>query len=580
ETELEETDEATVEAIQLPALTIEKTADVSSVDAAGDVINYTLTVTNTGNVTLNSVKITDPLTGYDNLYGQMVPGQVVNVTTTYTVTLADMDKGSILNVATVSGFIGDKVVSDQDEEVVEVIQKPSISIEKTADVSSVDAAGDVINYTLTVTNTGNVMLNSVKITDPLTGYDNLYGQMVPGQVVIITTTYTVTLADMDKGSILNVATVSGFIGNKEVSDQDEEVVEVIQKPSISIEKTSDVSSVNAAGDEINYTLTVTNTGNMMLNSVKITDPLTGYDNLFGQMVPGQVVEIQTSYTVTQSDIDSGSILNVATVEGFGGETKVSDSAEAIVTANQNPAIKVEITDNNPTLEKPGDEIPYTIVVTNTGNVTLDNVTVVDTVTGTVVNVGTLAPGESKTIEVSYPITQEDIDRGNVTNEATATGESPNQGDDDPTDTDSVTTPILYRPSIQMVKTADKEEVREAGEIITYTLTVTNTGNVTMSNVTISDPLTGLNQVLGTMAPGQVISVVTTYTVTIGDLEGSNLLNVATVTAKGPRDGDVFEDKDEVSVGIGANEIIANDDDYGTFFLRFGGVIGNILDNDR
>ncbi|WP_166637326.1 DUF7507 domain-containing protein, partial [Algoriphagus boseongensis] len=565
ETQVSDQDDAKVNAIQNPAISIEKTSDVSEVNNAGDVIKYTLTVTNTGNVTLNSVKISDPLTGYDNLYGSMVPGQVIKVETSYTVTQSDVDSGSILNVATAEGFNGNEKVSDQDDAVVKATQSPAISIEKTSDVSEVNNAGDVIKYTLTVTNTGNVTLSSVKISDPLTGYDNLYGSMVPGQVIKVETSYTVTQSDVDSGSILNVATAEAFNGNEKVSDQDDAVVKATQSPAISIEKTSDVSEVNNAGDVIKYTLTVTNTGNVTLNSVKISDPLTGYDNLYGSMVPGQVIKVETSYTVTQSDIDSGSILNVATAEGFNGNEKVSDQDDAVVTAVQNPDIDIEITDNEPVLEKPGDEIPYTIVVTNTGNVTLDNVTVVDTKTGTVVNVGTLAPGESKTIEATYPITQEDVDTGSVKNEATATGESPNEGDNNPTATDEVTTPIAYLPGIQLVKTADKEIVREAGEVITYTLTVTNTGNVTLAGVVVKDPLTGLNQNLGTIAPGQVINVTTNYTVTTSDLEKATLVNIAQVLVKGPRDGEDISDEAEEVVGVGANEIIANDDDFGTYF---------------
>ncbi|MDX5337879.1 MAG: DUF11 domain-containing protein, partial [Cyclobacteriaceae bacterium] len=349
--------------------------------------------------------------------------------------------------------------------------------------------------------------------------------------------------------------------------------------SISLTKTPNVQSVNNAGDVIIYTLTVTNTGNAILNNVTVVDPLTGFNQNIGSLAGGQSSNLETSYTATQSDIDAGSILNVATANGVANNSQVSAQAEAVVTAIQNPAINIEITDNNPVLTNPGDEIPYTIVVTNTGNVTLENVTVVDTVTGTVVNVGTLAPGESKTIEANYPITQEDIDRGSVTNEATATGESPNQGDDNPTDTDEVTTPITPVPGIQLNKTADKNVIREAGEVVNYTLTVTNTGNVTLYDVTVSDPMTGLNEDIGSIAPGESVSVETEYVVTAEDLEGENLVNLASVTGTLPDGETKIGDEDTETVGVGANEIIANDDEYGTFFLRFGGVIGNILDND-
>ncbi|TDQ16895.1 putative repeat protein (TIGR01451 family), partial [Algoriphagus boseongensis] len=333
---------------------------------------------------------------------------------------------------------------------------------------------------------------------------------------------------------------------------------------ITLTKTADVESVDNAGDVITYTLTVTNTGNSALSNVTITDPLTGLNQNVGSLAGGESTNVQTSYTVTQADVDKGEILNIASVKGTAINAEVSAQDDAVVTAVQNPDIDIEITDNDPVLDEPGDEIPYTIVVTNTGNVTLDNVTVVDTKTGTVVNVGTLAPGESKTIEATYPITQEDVDTGSVKNEATATGESPNEGDDNPTATDEVTTPILQLPGILVEKSADKDVIREAGEVVVYTITVTNTGNVVLNNVVVKDPLTGLEQSIGTLSAGQSVSVETSYTVTVDDLVKETLVNVATVTAEAP-DGEDISDEAEEVVGVGANEIIANDDDFGTYF---------------
>jgi gliding motility-associated-like protein/uncharacterized repeat protein (TIGR01451 family) len=129
------------------------------------------------------------------------------------------------------------------------------------------------------------------------------------------------------------------------------------------------------------------------------------------------------------------------------------------------------------------------------------------------------------------------------------------------------------------KVADKDVVREAGEVITYTLTVTNTGNVTLTKVRVTDPLTGFVKNIGTMAPGEVVVLQTSYTVTIEDLERETLVNVAKLVANGPdEDGELGDEAEEI-VGIGANEIIANDDQFGSYFLRYGGPIGNILDND-
>jgi gliding motility-associated-like protein/uncharacterized repeat protein (TIGR01451 family) len=349
---------------------------------------------------------------------------------------------------------------------------------------------------------------------------------------------------------------------------------------ISLSKTSNVTSVDAAGDVITYTLTVKNTGNVTLTNVTVADPLTGLSQNVGTLTPGASQSVTTNYTVSQSDVDRGEVLNVATVTGQGpDQTTVRSEDDALVSAIQNPAIDVEITDNDADISEDGQEIDYTITVTNTGNVTLTNVTVVDSKTGTVVNVGTLSPGESKQVEPVYTVTQEDVDRGSVSNEATATGESPNEGDDNPTDTDEVTTPIAQLPSIVIEKKSDKTEIFGAGEVVTYTLTVTNTGNVTLTDVKVSDPLTGLQETVGVLAPGASASFETEYVVTLDDMAKGSVTNVATVEATTPDKGTV-KDTDTVTVGAGSNEIIANNDSFGDYFSRYGGPIGNILDNDQ
>ena len=203
---------------------------------------------------------------------------------------------------------------------------------------------------------------------------------------------------------------------------------------------------------------ITAGSNVSLSNVTVVDPLTGLNQTVGTLAPGASQSVTTTYAVIQSDVDSGQITNVASVSGQGpDQTTVSAHDDAVVTAIQNPSIDVEITDNEADIDEEGEEIDYTITVTNTGNVTLTNVTVVDSKTGTVVNVGTLAPGESKQVETVYTVTQEDVDKGSVSNEATATGESPNEGDDNPTDIDEVTTPIAQLPSIVIEKKSDKTE---------------------------------------------------------------------------------------------------------------------------
>ncbi|MCE3613212.1 hypothetical protein LXJ57_25115, partial [Escherichia coli] len=77
---------------------------------------------------------------------------------------------------------------------------------------------------------------------------------------------------------------------------------------------------------------------------------------------------------------------------------------------------------------PGETIPYSFLVTNTGTTTLTGIKVNDALVAPITCAKTtLAPGESVTCTGSYTLTQEDVDRGDVLNSATATGTTPDGG---------------------------------------------------------------------------------------------------------------------------------------------------------
>ena len=128
-------------------------------------------------------------------------------------TQADIDAGAdLVNVATADST---ESLPDTDTETVTVDQTPSLNIVKTADVVSVDGAGDVISYTITVENTGNTTLTGVTVTDDLattaptlvSGDTDLDNALDVDETWPYTATYTVTQADIDAGAdLVNVAT--------------------------------------------------------------------------------------------------------------------------------------------------------------------------------------------------------------------------------------------------------------------------------------------------------------------------------------------------------------------------------------
>jgi large repetitive protein len=201
-------------------------------------------VTNTGNVTVSGLAINDMTIGVSNLAvtpSTLLPGESGTATATYTITLTDMNNGSITNTALASGTDpnGDPVTDDSDTgtdpdgntidnpelvdsdgdgdpgndpTVTNLNQDPQISLVKSASVGGTGNVGDQITYTFVVTNTGNVTVSGLAINDMTIGVSNLAvtpSTLLPGESGTATATYTITLTDMNNGSITNTALASG-----------------------------------------------------------------------------------------------------------------------------------------------------------------------------------------------------------------------------------------------------------------------------------------------------------------------------------------------------------------------------------
>ena len=179
-------------------------------------------------------------------------------------------------------------------------------------------------------------------------------------------------------------------------------------------------------------------------------------------------------------------------------------------------------------------ISYTFAVTNTGYLTLTNVTVTDPLV-TVVGgpLASLAPGvtDTTTFSASYAITQADIDAGEVYNTALANGTPPSGPD--VTDDDDHTEPITQGPAIELIKDGSldvgADGVATPGDVISYTFAVTNTGNVTLTNVTVTDPLvTVVGGPLASLAPGvtDTTTFSASYAITQADIDAGEVYNTA------------------------------------------------------
>jgi uncharacterized repeat protein (TIGR01451 family) len=453
---------ATVAVTQSGALTVVASASPSAVTHVGQVITYSFLVTNTGNLTLTSVAVTGtqtapagPLTpGPTCTSATLAPSAFETCTATYTVTQADIDNGTVNDSATASGDppSGSPVTSPQSTATVPVTQNGALTVVTSASPSAVTQPGQVITYSFLVTNTGNVTMTSVAVTGtqtapagPLTpGPTCTSATLAPSAFETCTATYTVTQADIDNGTVNDSATASGDppSGSPVTSPQSTATVPVTQSGALTMVASASPSAVTHVGQVITYSFLVTNNSNLTLTSVAVTGtqttpagPLTsGPTCTSATLAAGAKETCTATYTVTQADIDNGSVNDSATVSGDppSGSPVTSPSSTASVPVTRNGALTVVTSASPSAVTQAGQVITYSFLVTNTGNVTMTSVAVIDTQTvpagpltsGPACPSATLAAGAKETCTATYTVAQTDVDNGTVGDSATVSGDPP------------------------------------------------------------------------------------------------------------------------------------------------------------
>ncbi|MFW2383844.1 MAG: SdrD B-like domain-containing protein, partial [Acidimicrobiales bacterium] len=503
------TDSADVDVIA-PSIEIVKDPASQSI-VTGNTATFSITVTNTGDADLTNVAVSDPLApACDQFIGNLVVGG----STTYSCDLANATS-SFVNVASVAGEdpTGGSV-TDSDTAQVTVLT-PSIEITKNPADQQV-LLGEDATFSITVTNTGDANLSSVEVTDPQApNCDNVVGDLPVGAAV----TYTCVLANVT-ADFTNSATVSAEDPQGgSITDSDNADVDVIN-PSISIVKDPASQSI-LTGTDATFTITVTNTGDVALTDVTVSDgPVPSCDNTIGDMAVGASV----SYSCTLSGVASD-FVNTAQVVGtdpIAGTVSDSDTAAVTVLV---PGIGIEKTTSTPQVIL-GGTASFDITVTNTGTAPLTNVQVSDPLAPDCdIVIGALAAGESTTYTCSLAGMI-----GDITNQATVTGDDASGTQISDSDTEPVD---VISPEILVSKTPNDQTVIVNGTA-TFTITVTNVGDVPLTGVSVSDPLApNCDRVLGDLAASSSVSFSCTL-----DNVAADFTNTVTASGTHPVSGPV------------------------------------------
>jgi uncharacterized repeat protein (TIGR01451 family) len=337
-----------------PAIDIEKATNGEDADTptgpqilVGDAVTWTYVVTNTGDVDLSNVTVTD-----DQGVAVTCPQDALTVGEAMTCTASGTaELGQYANIGTVTGVAPDEsVVTDTDPShyigvETPVEPNPAIDIEKSTNGEDADTeaeavnlfVGDAITWEYVVTNTGSVDLTSVVVTD-----DQGVAVSCPQDTLVVAETMTCTgtgvAVNTGTGTYANIGTVTGTApDDSTVTDSDPSHYEATQvgpqgeTPAIQIVKDPDSQSYTAVPATATWTITVTNIGTADLMNVTVTDARApGCDRVIGDLAVGA----STSYECSLSGI-TASLTNVAVVTG-------NDANGIIVTDDDDAIVEIEL----------------------------------------------------------------------------------------------------------------------------------------------------------------------------------------------------------------------------------------------
>jgi uncharacterized repeat protein (TIGR01451 family) len=469
-----------------------------------------------------------------------------------------------------------------------------LEIAKSASPNPVEPGG-VVTFTLTVTNNGPSDAQFITVTDVLSGgslggvVDTSSGVNVTisGNGVtftvnslnaggVITMVYTATAPSL--GVMTNSAVVTSAVGDLGGGDNQAGAAVLVNATDLALAKAA-AGGTAVAGQPFTYTLTITNNGPLTATQVVITDALSGgavFSAVVASTEPASLtsslVGAQATFTVT--DIAPNGVFTIvytvlppANGGVFSNTAVIASSAPSDpspgddsagggpVTAAANADLAVAKS-AAPTLVEPGGVVTYTLTVTNNGPSAAQFVTVTDVLSGgslggvvdmsSGVNVTISGNGVTFTVNslnagdvITMVYTATAPSLGVMTNSAVVTSAV---GDLGGGDNQAGVTVLVNATDLALAKAA-AGGTAVAGQPFTYTLTITNNGPLTATQVVITDALSGgavFSAVVASTEPASLISssVGAQATFTVTNIAPNSVFTIV-YTVLPPVNGGVF-----------------------------------------
>ena len=484
-----------------PAITLSKTVAPSDAQA-GQPVLYTIVVTNSGDVPLANAVVADPeVTACDQPFALLAPGE----SQTYTCPFI-APSGTFANTATVTAQApvgGD--VSDTATAQLRV-DHPHLSITKTADVTAA-RPGDPITFTITVVNDGDVPLDTAVVDPSFAGCAKTIGALAVQEEQ----TYDCTVA-APQDSVVNTAVATGTPPSGPPVNATSSVPVTVIHPALEIVKTGPTSPVRA-GQPVTFTITVANLGDVPLTDVSVTDPSAAdCSRTLATLAPEGAAPPPPS-TVTFTCIGTAQpddYVNAASVTGTDPLGHPLTAQAQVPVDVIHPAVSLLKT-VDPTTARAGDPVQYRFTAINTGDTPLTHLTLADPQLPACAHTFTQAFPVGARLDFLCPAF---APRQDLTNTAAVTADAPVG----PPVTGSAAAVLdVVHPAIAItkVRTPTPGHPVRPGDPVSFQITVTNTGDVPLTGVTVTDPLLpSCTRTIGVLAAGATI---TPYTCTMAAL---------------------------------------------------------------
>ena len=561
--EASNTETITQSAAQTLAKVVTSKTGTAGAYAVGDVVTYTITQTNTGNVTLNNVVITDDkvtkstTSGKTGSCASVAPSATCVLEGTYTITQTEKDAGTFKNTASVKSTEIPTALETSNTITLAANAKPTLSKALTSnadeDKTSTITVGDTLTYTITLLNDGDVTITDTTITDDkISPSSASCSSVAVNGTCVLTGTVKVTQADVDAGKVVNnAASTSKNPGGDTLTREASNTETITQSAAQTLAKVvtskTGTAGAYAVGDVVTYTITQTNTGNVTLNNVVITDDKVTKSTTSGEtgscasVAPSATCILVGTYTITQTEKDAGTFKNTASVKSTEIPTALEASNTITLAANAKPTLSKALTSNadedKTSTITVGDTLTYTVTLLNDGDVTITDTTITDDkISPSSASCSSVAVNGTCVLTGTYKVTQADVDAGKVTNNAESTSKNPagttltRQASNEEAITQS-SAQTLAKVISSKTGTAGAYAV---GDVVTYTITQTNTGNVTLNNVVITDDkvtkstTSGKTGSCASVAPSATCVLEGTYTITQTEKDAGTFKNTASV----------------------------------------------------